>query len=408
MTFARRVWTSLSSLRFYVSCSGVWWIVTLMACSAEPLVFPDWTLPVPEDTRIIEYPVVPIEERTERIELIEDLVIGERGEDPNYIFYRPRGVVADPTGRFFVLDGGNNRVQVFDADGEYLRTLGREGQGPGELSQAYGIAVAGDHLVVHDITNSRFSIWSLAGGHLGDPRFVEGRGPAGLIGLASGSLVGRDMVPEPDEEGDSFALRYELAVFSQEAEKVLGLQSFPRFAPINVTRRTPGGGMMTVSLRTPSPRPEFTATPGGDIYASFCAEYQVHAFDEGAGARWALRQPWDREPFTREDIDQAIGDLRESIEDADLSEVEWPEQYPALDEMTVDGHGRLYVFPFFRPEDSDERPVDVYSRDGERLFSGWIPRTSWLFAQDDYIYGRESDDETGEERIIRYRLVWPD
>ena len=36
------------------------------------LEFADWTIPVPEGTRIIEYPHVPLEERNERIELVEE------------------------------------------------------------------------------------------------------------------------------------------------------------------------------------------------------------------------------------------------------------------------------------------------------------------------------------------------
>ena len=60
----------------------------LPAC-ADPLEFADWSLEVPAGTRIFEYPIVPIEERTEHIDLVEDLVIGQRGDDPDYIFYRP-------------------------------------------------------------------------------------------------------------------------------------------------------------------------------------------------------------------------------------------------------------------------------------------------------------------------------
>jgi hypothetical protein len=382
--------------------------ILMNAACSEPLEFADWSVPVAEGTRIIEYPVVPFEERAERIELVEDLVIGQRDEDPDYIFYRPRGVLADSGGRIFVLDGGNYRVQVFDVNGAYVRTLGSEGQGPGELAQPTGIALAGDHLVVHDTQNAKFSIWSAEGDHLGDARFTGGRGPVGVVGLASGALAGRHLRPQPNEQGDGFTLLYELAIFSQEAEKTLSLQEFPRFEPITVRRAMSDGRIMILTVAAPSPRLDFAATPDGDIYGTFCAEYQIHAFDETGRPRWALRLPWERIPFTQQDIDETLESMRERIEDVDMSEVDWPERYPALDTLKVDGHGRLWVFPFFKPEDSDERPVDVYSRDGEHLFSGWIPRMTWDFALGDYVYGRESDDETGEERITRYRLVWPE
>ncbi len=53
--------------------------LVLTACTPAPLEFPDWTIPVPEGTKIIEYAAVPMEERIERIELVEDLAIGQRG-----------------------------------------------------------------------------------------------------------------------------------------------------------------------------------------------------------------------------------------------------------------------------------------------------------------------------------------
>ncbi len=39
----------------------------------------------------------------------------------------------DAQGRLYVLDTGNHRVQVFGPDGKYIKTIGRQGQGPGEF-----------------------------------------------------------------------------------------------------------------------------------------------------------------------------------------------------------------------------------------------------------------------------------
>ena len=86
--------------------------IALGGCS-EPLEFADWTIPVPEGTRVIEYDDPAIEYRGGRIELVEDLVVGARGEDPNYLFFRPSGVAVDSAGRMYVVDMGNTQVQVF-------------------------------------------------------------------------------------------------------------------------------------------------------------------------------------------------------------------------------------------------------------------------------------------------------
>ena len=59
----------------------------LSACGGDRLEFAPWTAPLPEGTEIKEYPGVPVAGRDgHRIELIEDLVIGGRNDDPNYSF----------------------------------------------------------------------------------------------------------------------------------------------------------------------------------------------------------------------------------------------------------------------------------------------------------------------------------
>ena len=105
--------------------------LAVISCAPEPLEFADWTISVPEGTRIIEYAHVPLEERIERIELVEDLVIKQRDGDPNYSFYRPQELAVDESGLIYVLDNGNHRVQVFDVAGGYVRTLGSEGRRAG-------------------------------------------------------------------------------------------------------------------------------------------------------------------------------------------------------------------------------------------------------------------------------------
>ena len=53
-------------------------------------------------------------------------------------------------------------------DTDLLRTLGGDGQGPGELSWPAGMAIEGDRLIVNDYSNSRLSQWSLDGAHIAD------------------------------------------------------------------------------------------------------------------------------------------------------------------------------------------------------------------------------------------------
>lgn len=72
----------------------------------------------------------------------ERLRLGGDEEGPASFYSLSRSLVAtDPAGRIYILDGEAHRVVVFDAEGRHLRTLGREGGGPGELEFPSGLAV---------------------------------------------------------------------------------------------------------------------------------------------------------------------------------------------------------------------------------------------------------------------------
>jgi len=69
-----------------------------------------------------------------KFELEEDLSIGNEKDD-NYMFYKGVSIDVDSYGNIFVLDIGNYRIQKYDGRGNYLRTIGRKGQGPGEFQR---------------------------------------------------------------------------------------------------------------------------------------------------------------------------------------------------------------------------------------------------------------------------------
>ncbi len=56
-------------------------------------------------------------------------------------FFGPRGIAIGPAGMVYVTDTGNKRVQVFDADGNFLRQFGGGGSWAGQMDEPVGMAV---------------------------------------------------------------------------------------------------------------------------------------------------------------------------------------------------------------------------------------------------------------------------
>ena len=102
-----------------------------------------------------------------KYEMEEELSIGVVEGDENYIFNNPRIVRVNDAGDIYVFDAGDTRIQVYDQDGQYLRTIGRQGQGPGEYGRLvyFDVNGAGD-IFVNDPMNRRVTLFNKDGGYL--------------------------------------------------------------------------------------------------------------------------------------------------------------------------------------------------------------------------------------------------
>lgn len=94
--------------------------------------------------------------------LILNLILG-RGEDKNNKFNNPQGIGVDEKNNIYVVDSGNDRIQVFSDSGEYIKTFGYE-DGEGEkFSRPLDLAFDNNNLYVADSGNKRIQVFSKHG-----------------------------------------------------------------------------------------------------------------------------------------------------------------------------------------------------------------------------------------------------
>ncbi len=76
-------------------------------------------------------------------------------------FAKPTGVAVDQEGNLFVCDTMNNRIEIFDADGKFINTFGKAGDGPGYFARPKGVAVDSDgHIWVADGMQDRVQVFN--------------------------------------------------------------------------------------------------------------------------------------------------------------------------------------------------------------------------------------------------------
>ena len=102
-------------------------------------------------------------------------------------FSLPSSVAVDKDGNVYVTDTLNNRVEIFDADGNFIGLFGKNGDGPADFTRPKGIAVDGDkNIWVMDTYQDRLKVYNqegrllaYIGGHGNYPgQFMAGFGVA--------------------------------------------------------------------------------------------------------------------------------------------------------------------------------------------------------------------------------------
>ncbi len=90
-----------------------------------------------------------------------------QGAQPGAVdgFWGPRAIVVDDLNRIYVADTGNKRVRVYANDGKFLYNIGTAGAGQGQLNEPVGLVIdqRAGHLFVADTWNHRIEVFDLSG-----------------------------------------------------------------------------------------------------------------------------------------------------------------------------------------------------------------------------------------------------
>jgi DNA-binding beta-propeller fold protein YncE len=89
--------------------------------------------------------------------------MGKRGVGDGEFNY-PTNMEVDPEGRLYIVDTGNFRVQIFDDEGNFIKSLGEVGDTPGSFARPKGIALDSEgHIYVVDAAFQNFQIFDFEG-----------------------------------------------------------------------------------------------------------------------------------------------------------------------------------------------------------------------------------------------------
>lgn len=369
----------IKGTRFSIVCSLILMILAFLACSR-----PGWkgTISNEEGVIVVRNPKEPLY-RTTIIDLKEDLFIGGAGAQGEYAMGDLRDVVIDDAGTIYILDWQNSRVQVFDRAGTFMRTIGRKGQGPGELEIPLTMSIVrGSQELAVQQASGRFSFFKTDGTFI---RNLISKGLSSIRGLcdSKGQVYLTQLLPGSD------GLRY---AYSKVAADGTLLATLLDVQPSRAKEFDPF-----------CPQPWFQIDRNDDFVFGYPKTYEIQVFGENAKLAKRILREYDPVAVTAAEKEEQENAYEKSSYRGDGTAFHPSRFHAAYRWFFVSDLGHIFVATFESAPDG--RIIhDIF--DSEGRFIGRIPlKRMGVGITNGKFYSREEDAE-GYPVLKRYAVTW--
>jgi hypothetical protein len=306
------------------------------------------------------------------------LDIGVLDGPEQYQLFQVRDARRLDDGRIVVANAGTNEIRFFDAQGDHLRSVGRQGSGPGEF-EGLGMVrpLPGDSLLAYDFRLTRASVFDAEGAFGRSFRVVpptEGGFAFAVDAFSDGTLVVRSPQLFQGELADGPQRRDEdHFTVSTGGEFLDSVGTFPGGEQYLETARS-GENFMVSITQPPFGKSSVLAAHGMRFCHGTGDAYEVRCFGADGVLERIVRRDLPRRPVTPADLDAFKQQRLERADDDDarrrlessLAKMPVPETMPPYDEIELDAGGNLWVREYAWRSDAPRRWT-VFDADGRML-----------------------------------------
>lgn len=329
----------------------------------------------------------------------EELTIGEEGGPEEAILYSPRDVLVDKMDNIFISDYQDGSIKVFAPDGNFIRSIGTKGEGPGEFQALSAMGFLPDgNLLTLDIMARRTSLFDNNGEFVSSHAWRNSHLNL-ILTDQSGYVADEDTY---GAERKLFVKKYDLNGNE--------LESWGEFTPMEIKIQRSGEAMLSITVPY-SPQSIFTGDPARmRLYHCLNNKYLIEVFDGTGKLFRKIDRPYNPVLFTQSDAEDyyAAFDRRGNKAFSDMArEVELPKVKTITGDMIVDSRGYLWVATneIKEEEGRPHRAWDIFDLDGFFDCRVWLDSRPGSFVRDK-MYRLHPDEETGFIVVKRYRVIW--
>lgn len=311
--------------------------------------------------------------------LEEELSIGGKEAKEDYMFSQIQHIAVSEDEKIYVLDYKEAHIKVFDRDGIYLMTIGRPGQGPGELNRPRSISVNQNELMVQE-SGSRLSFFSL------DGKFLRNVSTKGTWVLRSridskGNIVVTEGFLDPKNP------RYLVKKFDAEMNLFDEIATSP--APDSRKSYNP---FMPIHY--------WLIDKDDTIVYSYPEEYEIQIFNPDGKPIKKITKEYEPVKITEEEKKEFI----EGVPPQARTRYDFSKHHSAFQRFFLDDESRIFVQTWEKIGDKEIYRYDVFDNEGKYVARIALRNTPYV-CKGGKLYSIEEDEE-GYQIVKRYKVNW--
>ena len=309
--------------------------------------------------------------------LEEELSIGEAEGREEYMFSQLIDVGVDGEENIYILDFLEAHIKVFNKSGEYLSTIGRRGQGPGEIQRPMNIYITpGNEILINDRGARYLHFITLGGRYIRS--IYQGRLSRPKVDTQN-NIVARQTIMNTNE------VRFVLKKFDSELNALFTILS---------------SGVLNLF----APRCYWEISKDDTIIWGYADKYEFQIHDSDGRLIRKIIKVHNPVMITKEEKQEwTESRYGEQGVPPDLK-VSWKPHHNVFQFMNVDDEGRIFVQTYEKTTDGSDYYCDVFDSEGKYVAKIPLKTQPWVWKRGK-LYAIE-EDEAGYQYVKRYKVTW--
>jgi len=334
------------------------------------------TIEKKNEITIVSNPIGP-KYKNHLFKMEEDLRIGEKTGEEEYLFSYPRGIVVDNKMNIYVLDQNLRHIQVYNANGSYIQTIGRKGQGPGELSNPLSIHMTTDQeILICDPGNQRLNYYSLNG------KFIR-HVPIKLSGFYIIECI--------DSQTNIYSLIVNVMSMNLELNKYdKNLNLLQSFGACSIPSPK--------SFNPFSPKYIVETRDDDSVVIGLQSDYELKIYSSMGELIRIIRKKYSPVILSEKDIEEE----KKNWENRNFI---FPKYHNPFSTFSIDSDGRIFVKTHEESEEPEKNMYDVFDAEGVFIAKVEMRNNYFNLWKNHKLHTLEKDKE-GYIYVKRYKVEW--